>query len=81
MNNFKTDMKFQLINGQKFSITNVSVFIGPRSPGPIYVSGCEYLSMRRLWNFTDVTLADEDTNSILTDKANRTIQSNEAMQV
>ena len=27
-------------------------------------------------NFTDVTLADEDTNSILTDNANRAIQGN-----
>ncbi len=33
-----------------------------------------------VWNLTDVTLADEDSNSILTDKANRTIQRNVAMQ-
>ena len=33
------------------------------------------------WDLTDVTLADEDTNSILTDNANRAIQGNEAMQV
>ena len=32
-------------------------------------------------DFTDVTLADEDTNSILTDDAKRAIQGNEAMQV
>ena len=32
-------------------------------------------------DLTDVTLADEDTNSILTDNANRTIQSSVAMQV
>ena len=32
-------------------------------------------------NLTDVTLADEDTNSVLTDNANRTIQGNLAMQV
>ena len=38
------------------------IFIGPRSPGPIYVSGSLKLSERRLWNFTDMTLADEDTN-------------------
>ena len=31
--------------------------------------------------FTDVTLADEDTNPILTDNANRAIQGNLAMQV
>ena len=30
---------------------------------------------------TDVTLADEDSKSILTDNANRAIQGNEAMQV
>ena len=30
-------------------------------------------------DLTDVTLADEDTNSILTDKVNRTIQGNVAM--
>ena len=32
-------------------------------------------------NLTDVTQADEDTNSILTDKVNRTIQGNVAMQL
>ena len=32
-------------------------------------------------DLTDVTLADEDTNPVLTDDANRTIQSNVAMQV
>ena len=32
-------------------------------------------------DLTDVTLADEDTNPILTDKANRAIQGNVAMQV
>ena len=32
-------------------------------------------------DLTDVTLADEDTNSILTDKVNRTIQGNVAMQL
>ena len=32
-------------------------------------------------DLTDVTLADEDTNSILTDNAKRSIQGNEAMQV
>ena len=33
------------------------------------------------WNFTDVTLADEDTNSLLADNAKGAIQCNEAMQV
>ena len=32
-------------------------------------------------NLTDVTLADEDTNSIQTDDANKAIQGNVAMQV
>ena len=32
-------------------------------------------------DLTDVTLADEDTNSILADNAKRAIQGNEAMQV
>jgi len=32
-------------------------------------------------NLTDVTLADEDTNSILNDDANRAIQGNVAMQI
>ena len=32
-------------------------------------------------DLTDVTLADEDTNSILTDNANGAIQGNVAMQV
>ena len=32
-------------------------------------------------DLTDVTLADEDTNSILADNDNRAIQSNVAMQV
>ena len=35
-----------------------------------------WLSEPRFWNLTDVTLADEDTNSILTDNANRAIQGN-----
>ena len=34
------------------------------------VSLSKWVSERGLWNFTDVTLADEDTNSILTDKVN-----------
>ena len=46
---------------------NVQIVIGPRyTSGPIYGS---------------MTLADEDTNSILTDDANRAIQGNVAMQV
>ena len=38
--------------------------------------------MSDVWfDLTDVTLADEDSNSILTDNAKRAIQGNEAMQV
>ena len=38
-------------------------------------------SLRDVWfNLTDVTQADEDTNSILTDNANRAFQRNLAMQ-
>ena len=40
-----------------------------------------YLSTTCFWNLTDVTLADEDTNSIQTDDANKVIQGNMAMQV
>ena len=55
------------------------VFVGPRCPwGPIYGSGSE----TPFADLTDdVTLADKDTNSILTDNANREIQGNVAMQV
>ena len=52
------------------------IFIGPRSPGPIYVSGSQCVTERGLWNLTDVTLADEDTNSILADNAKIEIQGN-----
>ena len=51
---------------------------GIRSFGP---DVREWVSEQRLWDFNDVTLADEDTNSILTDNANRAIQGNVAMQV
>ena len=51
------------------------------STGPIYGSGlCQWVSELRLWNFTDVTLADEDTNWILTDNAKMAFQGNVAMQ-
>ena len=43
----------------------VVVFTGPRCLwGPVYGSRCLYLSMTPLWNFADVTLADDITNSI-----------------
>ena len=50
---------------------------GVRSMGPSLSNW-----VRDLWlHLTDVTLADEDTNSILTDNANRAIQGNVATQV
>ena len=39
------------------------------------------LNTRPSVNLTDVTLADKETNLILTDKVNRVIQGNVAMQV
>ena len=39
------------------------------------------VSKRRCVNLTDVTLTDEDTDSILTDNTNRANQGNVAMQV
>ena len=54
-------------------------------PGLLVRSMClvlwKWVSKTPFWNLTDVTLADEDTNSILTDKVNRAIQGNVAMQV
>ena len=40
----------------------------------------EWVSEPPCWDLTDATLADEDTNSILTDNANGAIQGNVAMQ-
>ena len=37
--------------------------------------------MRRFADLTDVTLTNKDTNSILTDNANRALQGNVAMKV
>ena len=42
---------------------------------------CLSVQNRGCWNLTDVTLADEDSNLLLTDNANRAIQGNVAMQV
>ena len=55
------------------------IFFGPRCLwGPIY--GFECLKLTHLCaDLTDVTLADEDINSILTDNANRAFQGNVAM--
>ena len=45
--------------------------------GPV----CLSMSERRFADLTDVTIADKDTNSILTDNANRALQGNVAMKV
>jgi len=80
-----SDWKFCLQNslrcvpGHIIHKGKILIFIGPRCPwGPIYGSGCLKLSELPLWNLTDMTLADEDTNSILTDNSNRAIQGNVA---
>ena len=39
----------------------------------------DWVSERRLWNFTDLTPADEDTNWILTDNDKKAFQGNVAM--
>ena len=49
---------------------------GVRSMGPSVLN-----SLSSFADLTDVTLADEDTNSILADNTNRAIQGNVAMQV
>ena len=57
----------------------LNVFDFYRTWGPIYGSGCLLLSICS--DLTDVTLADKDTNSILTYNANRAIQDYVVMQV
>ena len=53
----------------------------PGIPGPIYGSDL-FMSLRDVVaDLTDVTLVDEDTNSIPTNNTNRTIQDNVAMPV
>ena len=47
----------------------------------VRMSQTNKLTPRPCVDLTDVTLADEDTNSILTDNVNRAIQGNVAMQV
>ena len=54
----------------------------PGIPGPIYGSGLSnYVRPRRFADLTDVTLVDEDTNSIPSNNTNRTIQDHVAMPV
>ena len=58
-----------------------AIFIGPRCPwGPIYGSWCQY-KQDYFADLTDVTLADEDSNSTPADYVKRAILGNVAMQV
>ena len=61
-------------------LSRKSVFIGPRCTWsdlwvPISVS------KRGCWNLTDLTLADQATNSIQADNTNMAIQGNVAMEM
>ena len=59
----------------------ITLFLSdPGIPGPIYGSGCLYVR-DLVADLTDVTLVDEDTNSIPTNNSDRTIQDNVAMPV
>ena len=70
----------QIIGDMSMSARMVPFLSDPGVPGPIYGSSC--LKLRDVCaDLTDVTLADEDTNSILADNANRAIQGNVAMQI
>ena len=70
---FKEGLKrLQRIETDVFS--SAPVFIGPM--GRVVTK-----KVSQLTNLTDVTLADQTTNSLQTDNANMTIQGNVAMQV
>ena len=60
-------------HNNSFSFLSDPVKTGVRSLGPD-------VRPTPSWDLTDVTLAEEDTNSIPADKANRAIQGNVAMQ-
>ena len=66
--------------GKREKMNQTYIFIGPRYPwSDLWVLISE--TGTHFADLTDVTLADEDTNSILTDNSNREIQGNVAMQV
>ena len=70
------EVRFKPQKGNKIKIfAGQSIFIGPRSPSTIYVSGSLFREVTdlRFVNLTDVTLTDEDTK--------KAIQGNVAMQV
>ena len=66
----------------KIAVGQNAFFTGPRCLwGPVYGSRCLYVTPSLPpyktfgWNFADVTLEDDDINSILADDANRAIWS------
>ena len=69
--------------GHLFFITfSVTKFLSdPGIPSPIYGSNSLSQTETPFADLTDVTLVDEDTNSIPTNNTNRTIQDNVAMPV
>ena len=55
------------------------VFLSDLGKPGVRSLGSDVTESATCWDLTDVTLADEDTNSIPTDNANRAIQGNVAM--
>ena len=80
-NIIKENLVGHILAGRKLSLVpKILIFIGPRYPwSDLWVQVS--LTHTPFADLTDVTLADEDTNSILIDNANRSIQGNVAMQV
>ena len=79
-NNFSHHFTFLAYTYIHKSINDGLIFIGPRYPwSDLWVRFS--LSERGFADLTDVTLADQDTNSILTDNVNTTIQGNVGKQV
>ena len=72
--------KEELVQGSPLA-AHLSFLLDPGIPGPIYGSKSLKLCNRPCADLTDVTLTDEDTNSILTDNANRAFQGNVATRV
>ena len=60
-----------LIYGPIIPFWAITFLSDPGVPGPIYGSQLSLTDWASCANLTDVTLADEDTNSIRTDNANR----------
>ena len=73
--NYRHLTQLETINAEEF-LSDPGI-PGVRSMGP----GLSNKLTRPFADLTDVTLADEDTNSILADNDNRAIQGNVAMQV